>query len=140
MDGAHCWIGCFFDSVYYLHGLQFLEVYRFRCPEGCVNFPTTTYIGCMSSAGCSHVEFLSNTHRGVLFTGGCEDGFVLVSFSSCDHLHPALISSLLPSFSCKQSVHSQLSQIMFNLLTPLVRVALGYLHEEIHIRTWLIRA
>ena len=38
----------------------------------------------MNGAGCAHVEVLSNTDRGALFSGGCEDGFVLVSFSSCD--------------------------------------------------------
>ena len=38
----------------------------------------------MSGVGCAHVEVLSNTDRGALFSGGCEDGFVLVSCSSCD--------------------------------------------------------
>ena len=38
----------------------------------------------MNGVACSHVEVLSNTDRGALFSGGCEDGFVLVSFSSCD--------------------------------------------------------
>ena len=33
----------------------------------------------MNGAGCVHVEVLSNTD-----SGGCEDGFVLLSFSSCD--------------------------------------------------------
>ena len=53
-------------------------------PEGCVNFPTMTYIDCMNGAGCAHVEVLSNTDRGALCSGGCEDVFALVSFSSCD--------------------------------------------------------
>ena len=53
-------------------------------PEGCVNVSTMTYIGCMNGVGCAHVEVFSNTDRGALSSGGFEDGFVLVSFISCD--------------------------------------------------------
>ena len=38
----------------------------------------------MNGAGCAHVEVLSNTDRGALFSGDWEDGFALVSFNSCD--------------------------------------------------------
>ena len=106
-------------------------------PEGCVRFPTMPCIGCMNGAGCSQVEVLSNTVRGALFSGGCEDGIILVAFSWCDHmqptLRPAVLSNLLPSLSCKRSVHTQFSQITLKSLTHLFGLHLDNLSTILQI-------
>ena len=53
-------------------------------PDGCVSFPTMTYIGYENGAGSADVQVLSSTDLGVLLSGVGEGGSVRWSSSTCD--------------------------------------------------------
>ncbi len=74
-----------------------------RPPAGCISFPTMTYIGCTTGAGCVYAEGFSNTAVGALWSGGNADGIAQNHLDTYDIGSHARATPLLLTVSAPRS-------------------------------------